>query len=119
MASGSFEYLQTIVVNGQLDVDDIGDCGILGRDDQGQEYYLITCTYMGWTEIIEYGPSLPDFELLPKSVTYKYNRIEYDEFKIEKAIDKFLNKNPISQAQVVDINEIIPLMKPMIGCIKK
>ena len=93
MASGSFEYLQTVVVNGQLDVDDIGDCAILGRDDQGQEYYFMTFTYMGWTEIIEYGPALPDFDVLPKSVTYKYNRIEYDEYKIEKAIDKFLNKN--------------------------
>ena len=55
MASGTFEYMQVVTVGAQLDVDDIGECAILARDDLGQEYYLVVTTYMGQTEIIEYG----------------------------------------------------------------
>ena len=44
MASGVFDYMQVITVGAQLEVDDIGECCILGRDDLGQEYYLIIST---------------------------------------------------------------------------
>ena len=98
-------------VGAQLTIDDIGDCSILARDDLGQEYYFITNTKMGWTEIIEYGPALPDFEALPKSVKYLYDRIEYSEFKIEKRIDKFLTSHPITYAEAVELESIGEFIK--------
>ena len=119
MASGTFEYMQVITVGAQLDVDDIGDCAILARDDLGQEYYLVITTYMGQTEIIEYGPCIPDIQLLPKSVSYKYYRIDYSEFRIEKAIDKFLNSNPVTFAEVTDMETIKPLIKSMIEHVRQ
>lgn len=114
MASGTFEYMQVVTVGAQLEIDDIGECAILARNDLGEEYYLITTTYMGQTEIIEYGPCIPDIQLLPKSVTYKYNRIDYSEYKIENYIDKFLNKNPITFAEVTDMETIKSLIKNMV-----
>ena len=106
MASGTFDYMQVITVGAQLEVEDIGDCCILGRDDIGQEYYLIIRTKLGATNIVEYGPALPDFEALPKSVTYKFDRMDYSEYKIEKRIDKFLTSHPITYAEVVKLDDI-------------
>ena len=111
MASGTFEYLQVITVGAELEVPDIGDCCILGRDDLGQEYYFITNTVSGFTDILEYGPALPDFEQLPKSVKYTYDRIDYSEFKIEKRIDKFLTNHPITFAEVTNIEDIGEFLK--------
>ena len=37
----TFEYLQRVVVDAELNVDDIGQCVILGRNDIGEESYLL------------------------------------------------------------------------------
>lgn len=119
MASGTFEYMIVRTVGAQLDVDDIGECCILGRDDLGQEYYLIITTYMGSTDIIEYGPALPDFEVLPKSVKYTFDRIDYSEFKIEKRIDKFLTSHPITYAEVTTLDNIGEFIKAPLNYMRK
>lgn len=104
----TFEYLQRVVIDAQLDVDNIGDCTILGRNDIGEEFYLIVRTELGWTEIFEYGPYIPDLNMLPNNYNIKYSKIEYNQGKLERIIDKFLNdpKKVISQAQVVELYEI-------------
>lgn len=108
----TFDYLERVVVDGQLEVDDIGQCAILGRNDLGEEWYLFIKTELGWTEIIEWGPVIPDFDLLPATVNISYNRIEWSSYKIEKTIDKFLNnpKRGITQAQLTDVNEVRHLL---------
>ena len=107
-----FDYLQTVIVSAQLQVDDIGDCCILARNDIGEEFYILTRTIMGQTEIIEYGPSVPDIGLLPNFVNLSYSRIDYNESKIEKAIDNFLNnpKRVITQAQIIEASDLIDLI---------
>ena len=59
--------------------------------------------------MIEYGPSVPDIGLLPSSANLSYTRFDYNEYKIEKIIDKFLNnpKRVITQAEVVQSNALI------------
>ena len=119
-----FEYLQRVVVDAELDVDNVGDCVLLANNDFGEEYYLIIKTELGWTEILEYGPCVPDLELLPLTYTVTYTRIEYNQRKLETTIDRFLNnpKRGISQAKVCEldeifenlvnpINKVFPLMK--------
>lgn len=104
----TFDYLERVVVEGQLDVDNIGDCVIQANTDLGEEYYLIVKTELGWTEILDYGPVTPDLELLPINYNIKYSRIEYNQSKIERIIDKFLNdaKRCITQAKVVELEDI-------------
>lgn len=114
MSSAIFEYLAVVTVGAQLEVSDIGECAILARDDRGAEYYLIVTTKLGLTEIIEYGPCVPDVKLLPKSVVYKYTRINFSEYRIEKIIDKFLNSNGITYAELSTIEDLKPLMKNMV-----
>ena len=106
----TFEYLQRVVVDAELNVDDIGQCVILGRNDIGEESYLIIRTEMGWTEQISIGPVCPNIEILPFNVAILYSRFEYNQGKIERAIDKFLNdpKKMISQADVVTFDTIYP-----------
>ena len=104
----TFEYLQRVIIDAELEVENIGDCVLLGRNDLGTEFYLILTTDLGWTECIEYGPCTPEFEELPHDYTIKYSRFEYNQTKIERIIDKFLNnpKYSVSQAQVVDLTDI-------------
>lgn len=117
----TFEYLQRIVVDAQLEVEDIGQCVILGRNDLGEEYYLVTRTEMGYTEQIQFGPVCPEVDILPFNVAMFYSRFEFSQLKIEKSIDKFLNdtKKAISQAEVVDIETIQPLVMQSITKIFK
>ena len=105
----TFEYLQRVVVDGTLEIDNIGDCTIQGNNDIGEFFYLIIVTELGWTEILEYGPCVPDFDMLQANYQIKYQRIEYNQGKLERIIDKFLNdpKRLITQAKVVFTEDII------------
>lgn len=98
----TFDYMQRVVVDAQLDVENIGECVILGRNDLGDEYYLIVRTELGFTELIQYGPACPEIHILPFNISMNYSRFEFSQGKIERAIDKFLNdpKKLISQAEV-------------------
>ena len=104
----TFDYLERVVVEGQLDVEDIGQCIIVANNDFAEEWYLVITTELGWTQMLDYGPHVPDLDLLHPNFQIKYSRIEYNQGKIERAIDKFLNdpKRMISQARVVDLAEV-------------
>lgn len=104
----SFEYLQRVVVDATLEVEDIGNCVILGRNDMGEEYYFMTKSTMGQVEVIEYGPCIPDLDILPHSVALLYDRFDFSSGKLEKRIDRFLNnpKRMLTQAETVDIEVV-------------
>lgn len=104
----TFDYLERVVVDGELEVNNIGDCIIQGQNDFAEKWYLIIKTELGWTDIMDYGPIIPDVELLSPNFKILYNRIEYNQGKLEKTIDKFLNdpKRGITQAQVVNFEDI-------------
>lgn len=103
-----FEYLQRVVVEAELEIDNIGECVIQANNDVAKEWYLIVKTELGWTEILEYGPCMPDLVLLQENYNITYSRFEYNQGKIEKAIDKFLNnpKRVITQAKVCSLEDI-------------
>ena len=108
----TFEYLQRVVIEAELDVDNIGQCVLQANNDFGEEFYLVIVTELGWTEVFEYGPCTPALEELPVSYQISYSRFEYNEGKIERIIDKFLNnpKRGITQAQIANLDEIRPFM---------
>lgn len=98
----TFEYLQRIVVDAQLDIENIGDCYLRAYNDFGEEFYLIIKTQLGETEVIEYGPCVPELQMLHQNYQITYSRFEYNQGKLERIIDKFLNnpKRGITQAEV-------------------
>ena len=95
----NFEFFYQEQPTADLEIEDIGNVAIIANNDAGMEYYLILKTDMGLTKSLEYGPSVPDVEDLPMSVTIKYNQFEFSENKIIKMINKFLNSNSITQAR--------------------
>lgn len=109
----TFEYKVTTIADKQLDIQDIGNCCISGIDMLTKEYYLIIKTELGVTSIIEYGPTLPDFNVPPPHCNYIYDRFDYNEGKIAKRIEKFLNNAyyNIQDAQIVEIEEIKPYIQ--------
>ena len=89
---------------GELEVDELNDYAIEACNDLGQIWYLIISTNLGFTKIMEYGPCTPDFKDLPETVICNFSRIEYDEKKIAKRINEFVNspKRNITQARQID-----------------
>lgn len=104
----TFEYLQRVIVDAQLDVENIGECVLRGRNDLGEEFYLIIKSDMGWTEQINFGPVTPEVDILPFNISLTYARFEFNQAKLMRAIDKFLNdpKKMITQADVIELGEI-------------
>ena len=100
---GTFEYYYTKSAIGELNIEDVGDCCIQACNDEGLFYYLLIETHLGWTKILEYGPAAPDFDELPKAFNCNFSRIDFDEKRIFKRIDEFLNNRfrNITQAQLV------------------
>ena len=108
-----FDYACTIMVNGQIDIDNIGDCVLVARNAQSEEWYLLVKTVLGWTSVVEFGPVVPDIDMLTKSTTCKYSRFEFSEGRLIKIIDKFLNDGSrmITQVSISDIEEVEPIIR--------
>lgn len=118
-----FPYFKEIVNNGELEINDIGNCCIKAFTDDGYYSLLIIKTIMGESTIFTYGPLLTDFEELPKNISCSINRIEYNPKKISIIIDKFLNNRGITQAMEIeepllalkDCRSLISYMENMIS----
>ena len=104
----TFDYLQRVIVDAQIDVDNIGDCVIQANNDVGEEFYLVIKTTLGQTEVLEYGPCIPDLDTLQDGYTAKYTTFQFSQPKIERIIDRFLNdaKRVISQARICEVDDI-------------
>ena len=116
-----FEYFKQTVVNGNLDVDDIGNCAILATNDEGAQYVLVIDTSLGITRVFNYGPIIPDLDMLPKSVMCSFKRIQFSHTKIVKIIDEFLNNSfaHITTAIVVDKAEALETCRSIIDYMKQ
>ena len=119
---GRYEYFFTKLATGELEIDDPANCCIQACNDMGEYYYLLIESTLGWTKMLEYGPALPDFYELPKSVFCTFNRIEFNELKIDKKIKEFLYSpmRNITQAQQVDREVMFEDCKSILDyCYKK
>lgn len=103
-----FDYQQIITTCNQLDIDDIGNCCVIAINSRQEEYYLVIRTILGVTEIINYGPIIPDLDVLPHDVSYTYSRMGYNEKKIITQIKKFINptKTVVVEAKECDITYV-------------
>ena len=86
-----FEYQEVRTCTASIDIDDVGNCCILTRNMLGEERYLYIKTDFGSTQIVRYGPIVPDISQLPMSLSYNYERFDTNEGKIIKIIQKFID----------------------------
>ena len=108
-----FEYLATKQYLDAIDIDDIGNVCLNALNDFGDEYFLSIQTYLGWTEIKEFGPCVVDSNVVNNYFNLLYNRYEYNESKIIKTIEKFVNndKRNITQIFFVDRKALLDRLK--------
>lgn len=102
--NNKYEFNCTVVVGATLDIENTGNCAIVAHNDLHQTFVLIIKSDLGFTQTVEFGPSINDDGDVPSKIVSHYTRFEYNEYKIDKLVDNFLNNkyNNITQAEVVD-----------------
>lgn len=85
----NFEYLQTIRKESSIDITDPGNAFIQAFNDAGEEYFLVTKTELGFVTVKVFGP----FEDNKQCSNFSYYTyiMEYNEKRLYKVIDDFLN----------------------------
>ena len=101
----TFEYFTTKRFESEIEVSDIGNWVIRANSDTPLFCYLWIKTELGMTKVAEISSIIldefgfmSDATYLKKSFAFSYFILEYDEKKISKIIDKFLNKSNFTQA---------------------
>lgn len=100
-----FEYFYTQQATGSLDIEDIGNCAIQANTDNGVYFYLVIETHLGFSHIFRYGPRILNSDSLPKSCSCSYSCMEYNEGKLQTAIQQFLNPKFYQITQAIEIDK--------------
>ena len=100
-----FEYSVQKTFNESIDVVDIGNTALRCHGSKLDFYYIILKTVMGKTNIIKFGPVMPDIDVLFNDFTVSYKKIDYKENLIEKEVDKFINDYKKEITLVEEITE--------------
>lgn len=111
-----FDYLYQMQATGFLEVDDIGNCCISATTMLYTEYIMIVKTEGGRTKIIQYGPRYIDNDAtIPNEVSYTYSEFDFNEGKIRRIIDSWLNgKTLAQQAVLITIEEAQERIKDLV-----
>lgn len=86
----TFEYLPTSVYIEKIEIKDIGNTIIEGKNEDGIFYYLTIQTEFGMTRVCEFGPCVDGLQYELKGFNFKYYKTSYTESKCVTAINKFL-----------------------------
>jgi len=115
-----FDYNQIITTCATLEILDTGNVFLIGQDTLSQEYYLCIQTILGQTTIIKYGPIIPEITVMPNTCNYTYSRIDYNERKIAKQIESFLNPSNFNlvEARICELDEIKSKIRNFINCLE-
>lgn len=102
-----FQYLKTETYMDSIDLEDIGNCCLVINNDECEEWYLKIKTSLGWSECIIFGPLTIDDDGLGYNFYYSYNKFEYNEKRLYKTINDFINnpKKQITQARIIEEND--------------
>ena len=111
---GQFDYYKVVQAMDSIDVDDIGNCALRAFTDLGFEHILIIDTQLGTSRVFTFGPVLPDISEFPAKVECKYERMNYAESKLNKAIQTFINQPGITQVEQVDREEALEDCKSIV-----
>lgn len=111
----SYPYLYTTEATGQLDINDRGNCCISVMDNLYRESILVVKTDLGQTKVLQWGPMLVDSDTPSAKMSCTYQHFDYDDYKIDKIIDKFLNGVTLcSQAQEITLEEGLGRMRDLV-----
>lgn len=108
-----FQYLYTQQATGVFEVEDLGNFALSCTNDLYHEYILLVKTMYGVTKVVSYGPNLIDQDTLNDSVDLKYQQFDFNSYKIQTLVDRFVNeaRRAISQVTVIEQAEAINRIK--------
>ena len=88
----NFPYLYVQQSLDSIDIEDIGNVTLQLNNDLGECWYLIITTKLGWSTIQTFGPINIQDDIIPYHFQYNYDLIEFNDTKLIKRIDKFINE---------------------------
>ena len=101
----SFDFANAWTPTNSIDIPEIGNFYLEGIDEEnGLYYYLMIKTSLGTASIMWFGPIVPDVELLPSGYESKFERMSFNDKKVQNWISKWLNdkEKQITAAYVID-----------------
>ena len=101
--TGTFNYVFVQTSQDQLIIGDIGNCFIETCNDNGERFFLVIRTSLGFSRVAEYGPYADGIRCT--SVSCTFNQFEYNEKKLNKIIYSFLNNPGRNITQAFELDE--------------
>lgn len=102
----TFEYLKTVQAMDSIDIVDIGNTCINAINDEAEEWYLLITTKNGWTNVTTFGPLKVDSDdPMMNSFSYSYFERDFDEKKLYKTINDFINNPRHNITQVFEVDK--------------
>lgn len=104
-----FTYGPVTTYEHLVELEELGNVAIEVIDSELYCYYLVIRTELGQASILEYGPIVPDSQLLPSRTTIIFERITFDERRISQVISRFLyprnkGKNTVEAVHIIDVD---------------
>lgn len=99
------EFNNQYVPQNILEIESVGNVCIEAiNENDGLFYYLLIKTSLGTTSIFEYGPVIPDIDKLYDNYLVSFNRMQYNEKKLNMFIIKWLNDRmkKITAANIIE-----------------
>lgn len=99
------EFNNQYVPQNILEIESVGNVCIEAiNENDGLFYYLLIKTSLGTTSIFEYGPVIPDIDKLYDNYLVSFNRMQYNEKKLNMFIIKWLNDRmkKITTANIIE-----------------
>lgn len=95
-----FQYFYELVPQKLIEIDDIANVCLEGQDSSGNFCYLLISCKNGFVHMLNYGPDNIDFKQSPPNVYCSYSRMDFNEKKLIKIIDSFINKEFVEVKQI-------------------
>ena len=106
----TIEFDNQYVPQNFIEIESVGNVCIEAiNESDGLYYYLLIKTSMGTTSIFEYGPVIPDIDKLFDTYIVSFNRMSYNEKKLNLFLKKWLNDKmkKITAAYVIEENKFL------------
>lgn len=109
------EFNQQLTYQNYIDIDDIGQCAIEMFTEEGFNHYIVVTTSMGSTTIATCGPINNEIDLVPNGFNISLTRMDFNEQKIIKFINLYLNnkKLKINSASEIDMSQALDSFKDL------
>ena len=98
-----YSFQMVIASNNSIEIENIGEVALSATNNFHQEKILIINTSFGETTILQFGPSFMDMATLPDYSSFIYKKMNYDQRKLDKLINDWINDEKFCASNVEQI----------------